>query len=110
MNNLKDLAGKYFNAFSSRDINGVRESLAANVVLRDWEISRQGIDDVLAATASIFASSRTIDVVVVALYLDGSTVSAELEISFDGGAPLLVMDVLEFDAVGKILSIRAFKG
>ncbi|PZP21953.1 nuclear transport factor 2 family protein [Pseudomonas kuykendallii] len=110
MTALKDLAKKYFDAFSARDISGVGGALAANVTLRDWEISKQGIDDVLAATAAIFASCRTIDVVVTALYEESGSVLAELEISFDGGEPLRVLDVLEFDDVGLISSIRAFKG
>lgn len=107
---LKDLAKKYFNAFSAKDISGVRGTLAATVTLRDWEISQQGVDDVLAATAAIFASCSTIDVVVTALYAESSTVLAELEISFDGGEPLRVLDVLEFNDAGQISSIRAFKG
>jgi hypothetical protein len=107
---LKDLAQKYFNAFSARDSSGVRGALAANVTLRDWEISQQGIDNVLAATAAIFASCNTINVVVIALYAESGTVLAELEISFDGGEPLRVLDVLEFNDAGLISAIRAFKG
>lgn len=110
MSVLKELAKTYFAAFAARDINGVRASLAANVTLRDWEISQQGIEDVLAATGEIFAGCRTIDVVVAALYSESSTVLAELEISFDGGEPLRVLDLLEFNDAGLIASIRAFKG
>lgn len=110
MTDIKRLATQYFNAFSRKDIDGIRAALADDVSLRDWEISQQGIEGVVAATAGIFASCGTIDVIPTAVYVDSNVVVAELAIAFDGGAPLLVLDVLEFNGAGEISSIRAFKG
>jgi len=109
MSILKDLAIQYFETFSRKDTAGLSELFADTVVVRDWEISPQGKTDVLAANQSIFDKVDTIVVTPLALYEDGNTVSAELEILINDNTKLLVVDVITFEG-DKISSLRAYKG
>jgi hypothetical protein len=110
MTDVKQLALEYFGAFASRDIEVVKAKLASTVTLRDWVLNKQGLDEVVAATAEIFAGCNAIKVGVSALYVESNVAIAELEISFDSDEAILVLDVIEFDQSGQIASIRAFKG
>ena len=109
MSDLKQLATKYFETFSRKDTNGLSELFTDDVVVRDWEIHPQGKTDVLAANQNIFDRVDTITVTPLALYEDGNTVSAEIEVLINGDTKLLVVDVITFEG-DKISSLRAYKG
>jgi len=77
--------------------------------LRDWNGLAEGRTDVETANKNIFDSVETITVTPTALYQDGNTVSAELDILINGTEKLLVVDVITFEG-DKIASVRAYKG
>ena len=107
---LKSLCLEYFETFSRKDLDGLEVMFTGDVTLRDWEISAAGIDEVLAANKKIFDSVEYIHVMPLHLYQDGSTVAAELSIVVSGAVHLSVVDVIKFNAAGKISSIKAYKG
>ena len=107
---LKSLCLEYFETFSRKDLDGLALMFTGDVVLRDWEISATGIDEVLVANKKIFDSVEYIHVMPLHLYRDTNTVVAELSIVVSGAVHLSVVDVIKFNDTGKIISIRAYKG
>ena len=113
MNDLKDLALKYFETFSRKDLAGLAVMFDDHVSLRDWEVSVSGKTSVLGTNKNIFDNVETITVTPLRLHQDTNTVAAEILIDvYDNNGvavTLLVVDVIEF--VGdKIKSIRAYRG
>ena len=106
---LKETATQYFETFSRKDLDSLAVMFTDDVVLRDWERSAEGKIDMLAANKTIFDAVDTITVTPLALYEDGNTVTAEIEVLVNGDTKLLVVDVITF--IGdKISSLRAYKG
>jgi hypothetical protein len=109
-----DRALEYFTTFSEKDSEGLRSMFSDDVILRDWEIIANGIDEVVDANQSIFDSVETIVVNPVQLYhsitSESDVVIAEIEIIINDDETLLVTDILEFDDNNKIKSVRAYKG
>ena len=106
---LKETATQYFETFSRKDLDGLALMFTDDVVLRDWERSAEGKIDMLAANKAIFDAVDTITVTPLALYEDGNTITAEIEVLVNGDTKLLVVDVITFDG-DKISSLRAYKG
>ena len=107
---LSEFAESYFQAFSQKNIQKLREMFDDNITLRDWEINETGIEDVLRANANIFESVKTIEVIHQNIISENNTIAAELKIVINGVENLKVVDLIEFNGNGKILSIKAFKG
>tara|TARA_B100002051_G_scaffold215992_1_gene208410 strand:+ start:277 stop:612 length:336 start_codon:yes stop_codon:yes gene_type:complete len=108
--NIKDSAQSYFKIFSEKNINGLREMFDDNVTLRDWEIDKQGIENVLKANLNIFQNVKTIKAIPQNIVSENNFVFAELKIIVNGDEELKVVDIIEFNKKGKIISIKAFKG
>ena len=108
--NIKDSAQSYFKIFSEKNINGLREMFDDNVTLRDWEIDKQGIENVLKANLNIFQNVKTIKAIPQNIVSENNFVFAELKIIVNGDEELNVVDIIEFNRKGKIISIKAFKG
>jgi|TARA_Y100001947_G_C10233695_1_gene258653 hypothetical protein len=111
---ILDKSLEYFVTFSEKDIEGLKNMFSDNVSLRDWEISVEGIDEVLKANQNIFDSVDTIVVKPIRVWdflsQEDNVVVAELEIVVNDEVTELVTDILEFDDDEKIKSIRAYKG
>ena len=108
--NIKDSAQSYFKIFSEKNINGLSEMFDDNVTLRDWDINNQGIESVLKANLNIFQNVKTIKAIPQNIVSENNFVFAELKIIVNGDEELKVVDIIEFNKKGKIISIKAFKG
>ena len=108
--NIKDSAQSYFKIFSEKNINGLREMFDDNVTLRDWDIDKHGIESVLKANLDIFQSVNSIIAIPQNIISENNFVFAELKIIVNGDEELKVVDIIEFNTKGKIISIKAFKG
>ena len=108
--NIKDSAQSYFTIFSEKNINGLREMFDDNVTLRDWDIDKQGIENVIKANLNIFQNVKTIKAIPQNIVSENNFVFAELKIVVNGDEELKVVDIIEFNKKGKIISITAFKG
>jgi len=107
---FKSIAQDYFGAFETKDIDKIRELLDSEVVLRDWNVEAKGFENVLNINIEIFKDFEKIQVNVISLYAEESTVIGELTITLDEAVTMRVVDVIEFTSFRKIKSIRAYKG
>ena len=108
--NIKDIALSYFKTFSEKNIDGLREMFDDNVTLRDWDIDKKGIESVLKANLNIFQNVKTINAIPQNIISENNFVFAELKIVINEVDELKVVDLIEFNKKGKIISIKAFKG
>ena len=107
--NIKDTALSYFKTFSEKNIDGLREMFDNNISLRDWDIDKKGIESVLKANLNIFQNVKTINAIPQNIISENNFVFAELKIVVNDDE-LKVVDLIEFNKKGKIISIKAFKG
>ncbi len=107
--NIKDIALSYFKTFSEKNIDGLSEMFDDNVSLRDWDIDKKGKESVLKANLNIFQNVKTINVIPQNIISENNFVFAELKIVVNNDE-LNVVDLIEFNKKGKIISIKAFKG
>ena len=108
--NIKDAALSYFKIFSEKNINGLSEMFDDNVTLRDCNKNYQGIKSVLEENLNIFQNVKTINAIPLNIISENNFVVAELKIIINGDEELKVVDMIEFNKKGKIISIKAFKG
>ena len=108
--NIKDITLSYFKTFSEKNIDGLREMFADNITLRDWDIDTKGIESVLEANLNIFQNVKTINAIPQNIISENNFVFAELIILVNDDEELKIVDLIEFNKKGKIISIKAFKG
>ena len=108
--NTKSVVKEYLEAFANKDASRLSSLLALNASLRDWTQFAEGRVNVMTANQSIFDVCSTVSVDLLNLFGDEKTAIAEIEVRFDGGDPIHIVDVYEFDSAGKIVGIRAFQG
>ena len=107
---LKSRSLNYFYIFSTKNSTALSFMFASVCFLHDWENDAAGNTDVMSVYNKIFNSVESIAVTPRAIYQDGLTVIAELLITIDGKEQILVTDVITYDEIGKIVSVRAYKG
>lgn len=107
---LKEIVLKYFECFSKKNIKSLKDFFSNDVVLKDWEIEANGIDEVIAANTNIFNNFKSIIVETKNLYQEKNIVIGELEIKLNNTEILRVVDIIEFNEKDKIKRIFAFKG
>jgi ketosteroid isomerase-like protein len=100
----------YIEAYARKDLAAIGDMFADNVQLSDWNIAVAGRDAALAQTAKNFAAAATIEIVPLALHVSENAVAGELSIVVDAAIRLRVVDVISFNAHGKIAAIRAYLG
>ncbi len=100
----------YLRHYSHRDLDRVSAMFSDDVTLRDWNISVVGKAAAVAETSRNFESCQSIEIKALGIFEGGDTVAGELHIVVDGKIELYVVDVISFDADGKIESIRAYLG
>ena len=100
----------YLAAYAAKDLARVAQMFAADIRLRDWKISVSGKEAAIAETDKNFRSALSIEIEVLSTYEAGDAVAGELRIVVDRSEVLHVVDVLTFDAQGKISAIRAYLG
>tara|TARA_B100000242_G_C42842126_1_gene391100 strand:+ start:187 stop:519 length:333 start_codon:yes stop_codon:yes gene_type:complete len=110
MNDIRNISKQYFQYFSKKDIESLKNLFDKHVKLRDWEIEANGLDKVLEANKSIFDNLKSIEVTPINLFVDNYTVIAELDIVINKKELLKVIDIIDFNENNKIVSVRAFKG
>ena len=103
------LSKKYFELFSNKDIERLKEMFDLNCSLQDWEINVNGKEEVLKANKKIFDSVETIEVQAQNIYCDGNVIIADLLITINNADKLFVVDIIQFNEEGKIQSILAYK-
>jgi steroid delta-isomerase len=108
-----DLATRFrhfLDCYARKDLAGISAMLAPTATLRDWAISVRGAAEVEAETQRNFDNASSIGIEVLKLHASGATVAGELRIVVDGHIELFVVDVIDFDAEGRVAAIRSYKG
>ncbi|MBX9868598.1 MAG: hypothetical protein K2X63_02265, partial [Burkholderiaceae bacterium] len=100
----------YLRHYESKNLDQISEMFSEDVTLRDWRICVGGKVAAVAETKANFEAAQSIQIQPLHLYETSSAVAGELKILVDGKVELFVVDVVEFDAGGKIKAIRAFLG
>ena len=111
---LKKNAIRYFDVWNSHDVSSLKNLLAAEATLRDWDVEVAGGDAVAAANAKIFTAEPGIKIEVLTTHMAVHTLTVVCEIlvrlNNEKGEVLKVVDIISFDEEGKIVSVRAYKG
>jgi hypothetical protein len=106
----QDSISKYFDYFSSKNSQCLASLLSEDVVLHDWSIRAVGLSKVIEATNSIFASVETIQAVPKFYFVNSNSLfGIQVEVLINNVETINVIDVIEFNSVGKICKIIAFK-
>lgn len=107
---LRDRFQSYLDAYAKKDLAAVSGMFADSIALRDWKISVAGKEAVVAETRKNFRAAESLRIEILGSYESDDTVAGELKITVDESEVLHVVDVVSFDADGKIQSIRAYLG
>ena len=107
---LKDLSRKYFLAFAKKDFQSIAGMLQRDVVIEDWGNCADGIEEARLIYEQFFSCNSSIDIKIINMCSEGRTVMAELVLKIEGKDTLKVVDIINFTEIGKIKSIRAYKG
>tara|TARA_B110001452_G_C15065027_1_gene371727 strand:- start:47 stop:382 length:336 start_codon:yes stop_codon:yes gene_type:complete len=110
--NLNQLAENYFKVWNDHKIDELKNLFSNDCSLRDWNINVSGKKDVLNANQKFFDDLPKIKAHVVNLYISDkqNTSIAELIIDINETEKIKVVDVITFNSLGLINSIRAYKG
>ena len=107
-----EFALHYLNNFQNKNISRIRELLADDTELHDWDIHKIGKEDTIKAFEGIFATFVAIEVDIknITESTDKSLVSIEMIIKLQSDIliKLNVVDIIQFEN-GLIKSIRAYK-
>ena len=107
---LNILSKKYQEAFNNQDLNKLKSLFHKDVTLKDWERSVSGLNDVIAENEKIFKSVKSLEAISIKEYYSDNTAICVLKIHVNNEETIDVVDIIEFDQEGKILSITAYKG
>lgn len=100
----------YLQRYAARDLDGVAALFADQIQLRDWNLSVQGKAAALAETRRNFDNVQSLQIDILSLFETADGVAGELRILINGRDELYVVDVLRFDADGRIHQIHAYVG
>ena len=101
---------RYLHFYESRDLDAIAELFAEQIQLRDWTLSVVGKAAALAETRHNFESVESLQIEILSLFESADGVAGELRILINGRDELYVVDVLRFDADGRIDQIHAYVG
>ena len=111
---LKRSAMRYFEVWNQHDVPGLKNLLAAEATLRDWEVEKKGREEVANANSKIFATAPGIKIEVLTVHVATATRTVACKIlvkpNNNKSTELKVVDIITFNEQGKILSVRAYKG
>ena len=77
---LKILVKNYQEAFNNQDIDRLRNLFDSNILLKDWERSVQGIENVIKENQKIFDSVKSLKCLTVKEYYQENTAICVLKI------------------------------
>ena len=107
---LKTLTNKYQEAFNNKDINKLKSLFDKDIILKDWERSVKGLNNVLTENQKIFDSVKSLIAETVNEFHFENTAICVLKIHINNEDVIDVVDIIEFNEKGKIISITAYKG
>ena len=107
--NLSELANQYFDLYSNKKLEEIKECFRNDVVLQDWDGEYSGIDKVVDQSRIIFESIQSLKIEVKDISCLGNKVFAQIVVH-SNGEKIPVVDIIEFDKHQKIAKITAYRG
>ena len=113
-----EICNEYFKVFSNKDISKLSEMFEDASVLRDWNKTFNGKQEVIKENKNIFDSVETIQALpkfqasTISHELGIATVFNEIDVVINGGEEtLFVIDIIDIDLETNLIkSVRAYKG
>jgi hypothetical protein len=99
-----------FTAYAAKDIDAIDAMFADDIQLRDWKISVSGKAAAMSETRKNFAAAEALTIDILACYAQGQSVAGGLKIVANHSEMLYVVDVVTFNELGQISTIRAYLG
>jgi len=108
---LTALTTKYFEVWNSKDEAGIKALHAAESKLQDWEGEHGPTNEVVAkAIAGIWKAVPDIKIEIVKVFTSTTkTCVANIKVIVNAETTLDVVDVIEYDAAGLVVSLHAYK-
>jgi ketosteroid isomerase-like protein len=106
----EELARRFLAAYAAKDLDAIADLLAADPLLRDWNLEVQGRDAFLEQTRRNFDDAASIAIDIEHLHATAHSAAAEVLITVDDRIRLRVVDVFDFDRAGKVVAVRSYKG
>lgn len=101
---------RFLDLYVRQDLDGILAMLSPDAAVRDWHQSVRGQAGVAAFMRQNFSEAESLSIDVLALHASEDAVAGEVRILVDGSIELFVVDVMRFDAAGRIAEIRSYKG
>ncbi len=105
---MKEIANQYFNAWNNHDLNKLKNLFDKNIVLKDWDIHKIGVENVLKATSNIFKSFPSIKIKILSIAISSNKIMCEIKILLNEKETIDVVDILVIEN-NLIQSIKAYK-
>jgi hypothetical protein len=100
----------YFECYSAKNIELLRDLFSPKVVLRDWNVHLMGKEKVIQGIMEIFTSINSILITPKSFFSNSdSTYAVLITIEINGVNSIDVIDVITFDERDKISEIFAYK-
>jgi hypothetical protein len=103
------LAIRYFQSWTNKDIATLDLLMADNVVVTDWDGQAVGKQEVLKFNKTLFDKFESLNVDIIKIAIGQDTVMAEIRVIVNNKDVVNVVDVIDYDQDDKIKSIRAYK-
>ena len=107
------LTKKYFEVWNAHDVAGIQALHAAASSLDDWDASHGPSNEAVAnGISGIWSAVPEIKIEVIDVFTMGeksSTCVAHIKVIVDATTTLKVCDVIEYDASGLVVSLKAYK-
>ena len=107
---IESLARQFLAAYASKDIERISDMFDEMVILRDWNYEVVGFDDALVEFKKNFDEAQTLELDIKNIFTHDSSAAVEQEVVVNRDVKLHVVDVISFNAVGKVTSVVAYKG
>ena len=106
--------GNYFDAWNDRDDTKLRKLFVNGVTLSDWEVSVQGVEDVVKANQHIWKAFPNVHISLKNIFISvgercAATCEIEVDLRDERSTLLNVVDVIEFSPDAHITAVRAYK-
>jgi hypothetical protein len=104
------LTRKFLLAYESKELATIANMFHPEIILRDWNSEIIGKEDAIEEFGKNFEQAQNLKILIKTIYIASYSAAAEIEITVNHTEKLNVVDVLNFNSEGKILSIVAYRG
>ena len=98
----------YFLHWNEQNISELEKLFHEEVILKDWDGTYSGVQDVLAANKAIFELYPKINISIKHCFQSKDKVAVQLLIKLSDQVTIDVVDIIEIDS-GRIVSVTAYK-